>query len=348
MVNIYIIYGTLYEDDGTTPVASATVKARNESTAETISVTTNSLGQFLFDLSNLASGWTDRDTVTIYTIYTNYEGAESVTIDTSSGYTINQDVTLSEVEDSEDINYATVQEIWDELDGKTSDDLSSKRVIRAIQWAESLINLKTGTSFKVNTETDEVHTVDRYSIETSPDYLDSINPMANLRADTMRNQVQNRVKTNRKPIIAITSLSKNGASGVEADSWTALTEQTGSGGDFIVADYNDGIIDFLNNYPRLGKRSWKLTYTWGHNPDSTDPKVLDRIKVVNRLTVLLASKNTITTKSTGSMFDSTRDVKIGSIEVKAGAGSSKTYLQSIEPEIKELWNQLEDLGVMVI
>src|SRR3990167_10779554 len=264
----------------------------------------------------------------------------------------NQIITLNyfitDETEGDDIDYATVQNVLDELDGKTTSDISEARVTSAIQRAEALIDLKTNTSFKQITVTDEVHTVDRYSIETSPAYLDTINPPYNNRTDYWGGGTQNRVKTNYAPIVSVTSLSTNSAGFNAADSWTARTQQSGSGGDFIIADATAGIIDFVQNYPRLGDRSWKLTYIYGYNRDSTDRRVISLLRVIERLTILLACKSIITTKSTGAIFDSTRDIKIGAIEIKTGAMSGVQYLRSIEPEITELWKQVGELGVEVI
>lgn len=343
-----IIYGQITESGS--GVNTITVKCRNESTNDVGTTYTDSSGLYLFDLSdsvNFPSGWTDGDQVTVYTIYSNFEGSSTITIALPVyGYLTN--TALSAVTDSELIYYCTVQDVYDELDAKTSTDISVARVVNAIQRAEGLIDTKTGTSFKSVTVTNETHTADRYSLDISPDYLDTISSMDTLRRDSMAGAVLNRIKTKYSPIISITSLSVNNAGFDAADSWTALTEQTGSGGDYYLENVDAGIIDFISDYPRLGKRSWKITYAYGYDRTSTDRRVQSLLKVVERLTVLLACKSIITTKSTGSMFDSTRDVRIGTIEIKAGAQSSSQYLKSVEPEIEELWKEVGDHGIEVI
>lgn len=343
-----IIYGQITESG--TGVNAITVKCRNESTNNVGTATTDSNGLYLFDLSDtskFADGYTDVQQITVYTIYSNFEGQTTFTIALPI-YGYEKNIALSAVTDSELIDYCSVQDVYDELDAKTNSDISTARIIKAIQRAEGLIDLKTNTSFKKITVTDEVHTVDRYSIETSPAYLDTINIPYNSRTDYWGSGVQNRVKTDYAPIVSITSLSTNSAGFNSADSWTALTEQTGSSGDYLIADVTAGIIDFVNNYPRLGDRSWKITYVYGYDRDSTNRRVISLLKVVERLTIILACKSIITTKSTGAMFDSTRDVKIGTIEIKSGAMSSSQYLRSIEPEISELWKEIGELGVEVI
>ena len=50
---------TLYETNGTTPSTSKLVTARDETTSETISGTTDGSGQIILNLANLASGYTN-------------------------------------------------------------------------------------------------------------------------------------------------------------------------------------------------------------------------------------------------------------------------------------------------
>lgn len=343
-----IIYGEITESG--TGVNAVTVKIRNETTNEVGTVTADSNGLYIADLSdtnNFPSGWADEQQITIYTIYKNFEGQETITIALPL-YGYQQDVVLSAVTDSELVNYCTVQDIYDELDAKTSTDISADRIIKAIQRSEGLIDLRTNTFFTQVTRTDEVHTGDRYTLDVSPDALDSFASTTTLRRDSWGSSISNRVKTEFKPIVSVSSLSYNTAGPIESDSWTELTQQTGSGGDWYLEDSDAGIIDFLTIYPRIGKRSWKLTYITGYDRTSTDRNIISMLKVVERLAIVLTTKAIITTKSTGSMFDSTVDVRIGSIELKSGALSSKQYLSAIEPEILGLWKELGDLGIEVI
>jgi len=52
----YIISGTVYDSDQVTPTSGATVTLTDETTNESISTTTNALGQYIMDMTNLASG----------------------------------------------------------------------------------------------------------------------------------------------------------------------------------------------------------------------------------------------------------------------------------------------------
>ena len=344
-----ILYGEINESG--TAVDTITLKVRNETTNEVGTYETDSNGLYIADLSDtnkFPSGWTDGQQITIYTIFKNFEGQVTITIALPL-YGYQQDIVLSSVVDSELIaGYCSVQDVYDELDAKTASDIPADRIINAIKRAEGLIDLKTETFFTLVTRTDEVHTADRYNVDISPDFLDTVISTSTLRRDSFFTPVNNRVQTNFRPVNSITSLSRNDAGPTQADSFTALTEQTGSGGDFILEDPDAGIIDFLTSYPRIGKRSWKITYVTGYDRDSTDRNVTKILNTVERLCILKASQAIISTKSTGSMFDSTRDVRIGTIEIKSGALSSAQYLKSIDPEIIELWKELGDLGIEVI
>ena len=342
----YIIYGQITESG--TGVNSTTVKIRNETTNQTASVTADSNGRYTYSLDNITGGYTTGDQITVYTIYANFDGTETFTIDTSAAWFIEQNIAVTTVSDNTTVTYCTIQDVYDELDAKTASDISATRIVKAIQRAEGLIEQKTDTFFRQETLTDEVHTADRDSLDMSPDFLDSVASASTLRRDVWGGGVLNRVKTNFKPIVSITSLSVNQAGFNSADSWTALTEQEGSSGDFYLEDADAGVIDFLNNYPRIGKRSWKITYVAGYDRTSTARKVVSILKCVERLCILLSSKAIITTKTTGAMFDSTRDIKIGEIELKGGALSSTQYLKSIDPEIQDLWREIGDHGIEVI
>lgn len=340
-----LIYGLVTESGS--GVNAITVKCRNETTNQILTETTAASGAFVFDLSNMSNGWADGQKITIYTIYQSFEGQVTITIDLPA-YGYEQNIALSAVSDSELINYTTVQNVYNELDDKTADDISTARVVQAIQWAEGYINLKTGTFFKEVTLTNETHTVDRYSVETSTDFLDTVASTSTLRRDSGMGLNRNRVKTDFAPIVSVTSLSYNQAGYSEADSWTVLTEQTGSGGGFLVEDHRVGIIDFLTTYPRWGKRGWKITYVAGYDRDSTDEEVKSIISAVERLTTLLAVKSIVTSKSSGGSFESGRSVTIGKISISSGSMSFSQYLRSIQPEIDQLWSQLGNLGVEVI
>ena len=59
----FLIAGTCFDTDGTTPLTSTTVTALNETTRESITTTTNGSGQYIFDCANFTSGFTNGDYV---------------------------------------------------------------------------------------------------------------------------------------------------------------------------------------------------------------------------------------------------------------------------------------------
>lgn len=61
----YLAGGYVYQVGTTNPSASNNITLLNETTNESISAITNSLGQYLFDLANLLSGYTDGDFIRI-------------------------------------------------------------------------------------------------------------------------------------------------------------------------------------------------------------------------------------------------------------------------------------------
>lgn len=61
----YLIFGVVYEEGTTNGAASNNLTLRNETTNETISMVTNSLGQYIFDLANLTSGYNNDDFIKI-------------------------------------------------------------------------------------------------------------------------------------------------------------------------------------------------------------------------------------------------------------------------------------------
>src|SRR3990167_9938921 len=154
-----LVYGQITESG--TGVNAITVKLRNNSTNDVASTTTDSNGLYLFDLSDttlFANGYTDAQSITAYTIYKNFEGQTTFTIEIPL-YLYIKNIALSSVTDSQLIDYTKVQDVYDELDAKTSSDISAARIVKAIQRAEGLIDTSTGTSFKQITITDEVHSV---------------------------------------------------------------------------------------------------------------------------------------------------------------------------------------------
>lgn len=74
----YPVDGTVYDIDGVNLVNSAFVVALNATTGEKISMKTNSVGQFLLDLANLTSGYSNGDLLQVTATYGTGSGIRSL------------------------------------------------------------------------------------------------------------------------------------------------------------------------------------------------------------------------------------------------------------------------------
>jgi len=327
----YVISGTVYDTDGSTAINGATVRARNETNNEIISVTSDSSGQYIFDCANFDSGYLTTDKVTVYVIYTNLEGSGSIDISEDEH---ELDITLATIEDSSLINYCTVQDVYDELD-ITDTDLSAQRVIKAVQRAEARIDERSGTKFTSTTVT-EYHDFNQWTSNKSAEQLEYVGYTG--RRDYYTAYWNNMFRLSHFPVVSITSLSENASSASQADSWTALTEQTGSGGDFIV-DTNTGAVTFVNNIPRYGKRALKVIYVYGY---ATVPKQ------VERLTVLLAIMDIVMMRSNNSQFNNSENVSMGELSFSNSSGSNAIYLRALQERIDEAWGDVDKVNVDLV
>jgi len=341
----FIISGFVYNTDGTV-LANALVTARNESSNATTTATTDSTGFYAIDCANLTLdseviGYELNDYVTVYVMYANGEDTETVQItetQTASGG-VTKNLTLVTVTDSSTINYCTVQDVWDELDGVTSSDISARRVIKAVQRAENEIERVTNRQFYESSAVTEYIDINEYTIWRSPEQL-------YLRAGGQRHDRVNnlwwsdRIKLEKAPVVTLTSVSKNDNSITEADDWTALTESDGTNtsADFRL-DYDTGLIDFVGDWPRFGKRSVKVVYTHG---SSSVPKV------VEALTIKLAVRDILFAKMSNSTFTSVDSISIEGISITKGQGAAVTYMGSLNAEIERLWLAVGRLRVTVI
>src|SRR3990167_9213739 len=124
-----LVYGQVTESGSA--VDTITVKLRNNSTNDVASATTTSDGVYLFDLSDMSlftNGYTDGQSITVYTIYRNFEVQTTFTIAIPI-YGYEKNIALSAVTDSQLIDYCKVQDVYDELDAKTSSDISAARIV---------------------------------------------------------------------------------------------------------------------------------------------------------------------------------------------------------------------------
>lgn len=321
----FLISGVVYDTDTTTTLASVTVRARNETTNDRLETTTNAEGQYIIDCANFAGGYNSTtDSVTIYVYYENAQDSETVVL---SAGTHTANLTLVTVVDSSLIYYCTVQDIWDELDDLGSSDISARRIVKAIQRSEGEIEANTHTFFREVTITNEYYDFNQYSSHKSPERLLEISPIQ--RHDYMNTIFNDSFFLKHYPITSITTLSTNSASVSSTDSWTALTEQTGSGGDFVWE--TTGLVRFINNGPSYGKRRIRMTYNYGY---ATVPKT------VERLTILLSIRDIIMSKMHSNQFNVQDNVSIGEISISKNIAQSVGYMRWINGEIDRLYSEI--------
>lgn len=328
----YVVIGTITDTDATNPTG-ARVVMRNDRTGEKINTTTNSNGQYLLDAANLESGYADSDRLTILCSFGDAENESSFLIsDYGGGHTIN--LTLATQAESSDTTYCQIQDVLDELGDKSTSDISYERVRKIILRSEAMIDERTNTKFSSTTATNEEHDLDQYTSWKSPEQLRgySTDLLVGNRNDFMNTSFNDRIKLNKTPIISVTTLQKNTGERAGTDSWTTLTEQTGSGGDFIVDD-DTGIVTFIDNIPALGTRRVRVTYNYGY---ATVPKV------VEDLCILLSVKKVLLSKTHGSQFDSTDSIALEGISISKGISGSVSYMTSLNEQINLLWNQVGD------
>jgi len=148
----YIISGTAYEEDGTSVISDLTVKFRNRTTNETTTTTTTSNGQYLYDLANLASGYTIGDIISINAVDGDkYCGYAHVTT-TSYAYDLN---IVLDKEFLSTTNYCSILNIRNQS-RITESELSDTALGNMIEQVTETIDLLTGRTWKgVQTVTDE-------------------------------------------------------------------------------------------------------------------------------------------------------------------------------------------------
>lgn len=333
----YVVTGTITDSGGNNP-DGVTIVIRNDRTIETITVLTNSSGVYAGDLANLASGWNPGDQVTVIARYGLEDGESSFT--TSDGEaTQTVDITTSVILATSDAVYATITDVYNALDGKTSADIAANIVRDALVMAEGEIDVKTNSSFRENTTTDEFYDTNDFSNWSSAESLISGSGGPS-RSDRGVTGGYDTFKVRNFPLISVTSLSKNTATTTEADAFTVLTEQDGSGGDFIINTHRSEIT-FINNFPTFGKkRALKMTYKWGLNRDSTDRKDSTKRELVRELCILIAVRQILTSKTSSSQFTSIDSISLESISISKNVGQSVTYLTDVQTRITQLYEIL--------
>jgi len=326
----YPIYGVITATDSSTP--STRVTLRNDRSGEKINVTSNTSGEYVLDAANFTNSYLTTDRVTVVVGYGDEEGTSSILL-SSGTHEIN--ITLSSIAESSDTTYCQPQDVLDELGDKTTSDISYERLRKIILRSEAEIDERSGTKFASTTVTDEYHDFDQYTSWKSAETLRSYSTdfQVGTRNDSMSTWANDKIKLKNSPILSITSLSRNTAGRSATDSWESLTEQTGSGGDFIT-NKDIGVITFVNNYPALGMRKVKTSYTYG---SSTVPKT------VERLCILLSVRDVLMSKGQGSQFDSIDNISLEGISISKGVSGSVSYFTWLIEEINRLWEIVGEL-----
>ena len=275
----YTISGHLYDTDGSTAIANARVKIRNESTNEVLNTEdTNASGEFVYNAGNFPSGWSDGDYITVFAIYTNYSASVTTQVDVSSypmGRT--QDLTLETVTESA-LRYYTPQEFLDTFSLSPYEDnnetgLKIDTIIKVGQAIEAQIDELTGRTWDDNqgsyyTATQEYHNCDG-ATSTWPDSIGSANVSS-----------QSVYFTKNTPIQSVTTFQINKVSGTGTPSWTTLTEADNQ----IRVKGSIGRIEITDssNFPAAGKDNVRITYTYGSSSVPYD---------IKRLAILMTAKS---------------------------------------------------------
>jgi hypothetical protein len=239
------VSGTAYESNGSTTIASLRVICRNVTNNETITYTTNSSGQFIFDLSNFTSGYSTGDEISLFASYGNYYREVVFTV---SGQYKEQNLTLN-VEIESYALYCTVAEVR-QFSGVDSSEFSDTAVYNMIQRVTARIDELTGRTWKgTQTETDEYYDGD----DTDMLWL------------------------NHTDIQSVTSLSIDDNSDGTYTSITSTYVHVYEQG-YIVLDRDAEITTFTG-----GPKTVKITYTYGNSMPSQSVKEMAILMVANLL-----------------------------------------------------------------
>ena len=210
---------------------------------------------------------------------------------------------------------------------------TTAQVAQWIEEAEAEIDEMTESSFTSVTTTDSIipFTEETAFIVPTSNYFGG-----DIRSDTTRNSrenaffLQDTCGIQRRPIVSITNLCTNSSSscGTSADSFTALTEQTGSGGSFIV-DCRTGRVTLLSCRPAYGHpRGIKTTFVYGYS--TTVPTL------IKTLATKMVARRVIKSKIDSSNFLQVDNVSLETLSVTKNTQQMVVYLSSLDKEITEL------------
>ena len=229
--------------------------------------------------------------------------------------------------------YTTEEFIEAEI-GKAITTTTTPTTAQVTQWieeAENYIDRRCNTSFTSVTQTDEVYPWNSDVAFIKPAHSPYYGNVQ--RTDYGLSGGGNAFNLGYAPIISMTSLSLNSAGSTSADSWTAKTEQTGSGGDYAV-DLSTGAVLFLNCVPTVSERSIKTTFVYGH---ATIPAI------VETLATKMVARRVIDMKVKKSAFTSTDSVSLASLSIKKELRDNVEYLSKLDSDIEGLFGEVGEL-----
>jgi len=219
----YVVYGTV-TDSNSALVASIRVTARNDTSGETTNATTNASGEYAIDLANLTSGYVNTDRITIICSY-GLEEQESSFLISADTHSVN--LTLVVRTESTDVTYCQLQDVYDELDGKTTSDISYNRVRKAILRAEAEIDERTKSKFSATLVSDEIYDFNQYTSYKSPDQLiqRQSEVLVGNRSDHWNTYFNDKFRLNKSPLVNL----KTQLNGVTTTTATTLTVDSTTG-----------------------------------------------------------------------------------------------------------------------
>ncbi len=260
--NPYNLNITLLDTDGSTPAISKLVTARDETTAETISDTTDGSGQVILNLGDLDSGYTNGDVITIYSVDGSKTVYELHTVDTDTGsFTTTLTYIDTSVADSTTLRYFTATEFREFYclatynASSAPSGIKTEQIARIGEGVEGEIDRILQQKFDDNdgsnyTVTDEYHnTIDMYQKDYFSDW---------------------------GPILSVTKFEVNEQGEGVTPTWNDLVEK---GTQYYSVDLETGRFRIEDSiyYPLRGARQVRLTYTYGA---SSVPKDIKRLAIL--------------------------------------------------------------------
>jgi len=253
----FIIYGTVFDTDGTTALSGILVRARNERTDETLATPplSDANGQYAIDASNFTSGYTVGDVISVYIIYNNLNSAGTATVSVAVGGS-RVNLTLTTVSDVGDLRYFAIQDLLDYAQitlGTKDKQVQASQILKIGVGVEEEIDDSLNRRFdSANTITQEYH--------------------------DMRNSFHDTFFLRKTPVQTLTTFEVNKVIESSAPVWTALTEAANQ----IELDSESGRVKIVDtaNLPAVGDKQMRATYNHG---ESSVPKEIRRLAVLMTL-----------------------------------------------------------------